>query len=192
MAKKCSTKHHLRKHVTGEVKSWIVKVVDDMIPRASAPIVLYLAHAPFRAVPTMIFGPPWNISSCEPGPDRRVCSPAPMHFLACSCSGNTSPLQECAHLGVCFLLLALAHATPGPDRRVLTWASSVHSTISVGHCWSHPVPVKQLAKHWAMLPLAMPNALKFFVAYNDPQIGMVYEPKLIALNYFRRMVTLVA
>eukprot|EP00967_Tisochrysis_lutea_P000991 scaffold1292_cov17-Tisochrysis_lutea.AAC.1 len=69
---------------------------------------------------------------------------------------------------------------------------SVHSTISVGHCWSHPVPVKQLAKHWAMLPLAMPNALKFFVAYNDPQIGMVYEPKLIALNYFRRMVTLVA
>ncbi|KAF5828598.1 cyclic nucleotide-binding-like protein [Dunaliella salina] len=28
-------------------------------------------------------------------------------------------------------------------------------------------------------------ALKFFIAYDDPEQGMVYEPKLIALNYFR-------
>mmetsp|Transcript_24687 Transcript_24687/g.67260 ORF Transcript_24687/g.67260 Transcript_24687/m.67260 type:complete len:936 (+) Transcript_24687:138-2945(+) len=28
-------------------------------------------------------------------------------------------------------------------------------------------------------------ALKFFIAYDDPERGMVYEPKLIAMNYFR-------
>mmetsp|Transcript_1828 Transcript_1828/g.4152 ORF Transcript_1828/g.4152 Transcript_1828/m.4152 type:complete len:929 (+) Transcript_1828:2109-4895(+) len=27
--------------------------------------------------------------------------------------------------------------------------------------------------------------LKFFIAYDDPEQGMVYEPKLIAINYFR-------
>eukprot|EP00200_Dunaliella_tertiolecta_P013087 CAMPEP_0202393960 /NCGR_PEP_ID=MMETSP1127-20130417/93179_1 /ASSEMBLY_ACC=CAM_ASM_000462 /TAXON_ID=3047 /ORGANISM="Dunaliella tertiolecta, Strain CCMP1320" /LENGTH=636 /DNA_ID=CAMNT_0048996559 /DNA_START=2099 /DNA_END=4007 /DNA_ORIENTATION=+ len=36
-----------------------------------------------------------------------------------------------------------------------------------------------------MIVFGTDMALKFFVAYDDPERGMVYEPKLIALNYFR-------
>ncbi|KAF5828006.1 hypothetical protein DUNSADRAFT_18366 [Dunaliella salina] len=42
-----------------------------------------------------------------------------------------------------------------------------------------------IMEYITMTFFATDMVLKFFVAYIDPKLGIVYEPKLIALNYFR-------